>query len=80
MVLLIGPAFSSDAALAIRAEKYPCYNDFFMTFTNQPLGLVQDIFCLPAVNIGAGFGYDTIAAISVAAVLNLEKGPRMALK
>jgi hypothetical protein len=57
--------------LAVSAEEYSCYDDFLMARFNKGLCLLQSLFGRLAVNIGAGFGYDTIAAVSVAAVLNL---------
>ena len=66
--------------LAESTEKNPGQDDFLMAGVDEVFCLFKDDFRGFAVNMGAGFGYYTVCAACVAAILDFQEGPCMVRK
>jgi len=79
-IAVIGPFISSDGGLSESTEENSCYNDFLMAGIDEGLGFMKDGLLGLALNNWAGFGYNAIAAIAVAAILDFQKSAGMAFE
>ena len=77
---MAAPLPSSHRFLAVRSEENTGDDDLSMSGFQKGLCLGQGAGERLAANNRSGFGYNTIGAASVAAVLDLEKSPGLALE
>ena len=68
------PAASSSGVLAIGTEKDAGQDYFAVACLHEGAGLCKDRFYIFVTNMGPYFGYDTIGAECIAAVLDFQKG------
>ena len=80
VVAFFGPVSSSDGVLAVRSEKNTGDDYFSMSGFYKGLRFVEDLGQRFAANKRPGFGNNTVGAVPVAAVLDLEKSPGLALE
>ena len=74
----VGPTSPSDSVPPVGSEENAGDDNFSMSRIYKGLCLSEGEGERLAVNKRSGLGYNTVGAIAVAAILDLEKGPGLA--
>ena len=80
IVAVVRPILSPDVFAAVRSKEYSRNDSFPMSLFHKGLCFTEGCLDRLAANNGPRFGYNTIAAISVAAILDLQKSSRLLLE
>ena len=79
-VLDVGPVPPAYGGLAVSAYMDACYDDFLMPGRDEPERFSYHVIGCFTVNSRPGFVYNTIGAKGITAILDFQKGTRVALE